>query len=49
MPVPKPPEVPVSEPQRQELQGLVRAHRTAQQMALRARLILQLAACRREG
>lgn len=43
MPGPKPPEVPVSEPERQQLQALVRAHTTAQQIALRARIILLLA------
>jgi len=43
MPGSKPPAVPVSEPERQELQALVHAHTTAQQIALRARIILLLA------
>lgn len=43
MPGPKPPQVPISEAERQELHRLVRAHTTAQQIAFRARIILLLA------
>lgn len=43
MPGPKPPQVPVTEEERQELLALVRAHRTPQRLALRARIILLLA------
>ena len=43
MPGPKPPAVPLSEAERQELQSLVRARTTGQQLALRARIILLLA------
>jgi putative transposase len=46
MPGPKPPAVPLSEAERQELQSLVRARTTGQQLALRARIILLLAAGR---
>jgi len=44
MPGPKPPNVPLSEAERAELQALVRAQKTSQHIALRARLILLLAA-----
>jgi putative transposase len=40
---PPPPAIPVTEAERQELQTLVRARTTAQQLALRARIILLLA------
>jgi putative transposase len=43
MPGPKPPEVPLTEKEREELEALVRAHKTSQQIALRARIILLLA------
>jgi putative transposase len=43
MPGPKPPAVPLSEAERQELQSLVRARTTGQQLAFRARIILLLA------
>lgn len=43
MPGPKPPEVPLSEAERNELNALVRAHKTSQQVAARAGLILLLA------
>ena len=43
MPGPKPPEVPLSEEERQELDKLARAYKTAQQMAFRARIIVLLA------
>ncbi len=43
MPGPKPPEVPLSEEERQELDKLARAYKTAQQIAFRARIILLLA------
>ena len=46
MPGPKPPAVSLSEAERQELQSLVHARTTAQQLALRARIILLLAAGR---
>ena len=46
MPGPKPPAVPLSEAERQELQSLVRARTTGQQLAVRARIILLLAAGR---
>ena len=46
MPGPKPPAVPLSEAARQELQSLVRARTTGQQLAVRARIILLLAAGR---
>lgn len=39
---PKPPEVPLSEDERQELLSLVRSHKTSQQIAFRARIILML-------
>ena len=40
---PKPPEVVLSEEERRGLEGLVRAHRTPQQIALRARIVLAAA------
>lgn len=40
---PKPPEVVLREQERRELEGLVRAHRTPQQVALRARIVLAAA------
>jgi putative transposase len=40
---PKPPPVAVSDEARRELEALVRGHRTAQQVALRARIILAAA------
>ena len=43
MPGPKPPEVPVTEQERQELAALIRARKTEQRLALRARIILALA------
>jgi putative transposase len=43
MPGPKPPKVPLSGAERAELQALVRAQKTSQHIALRARLILLLA------
>jgi putative transposase len=43
LPGPKPPEVPLTETEREELEALVRAHKTSQQIALRARIILLLA------
>ncbi len=43
MPGPKPPEVVLSEEERQELKQLTRAYKTAQQIVFRARLILLLA------
>ena len=43
MPGPKPPEVPLSEAERNELNALVRAHKTSQQVASRACIILLLA------
>ena len=42
MPGPKPPDVPLSEDERQELLSLVRAHKTSQQIVFRARIILML-------
>jgi putative transposase len=42
MPGPKPPEVPVSEQQRAELMQVSRRHKTSQQIALRARIVLSL-------
>jgi transposase len=43
MPGPKPPVVRLSPDERQELEQLTRAHKTAQQLVLRARIILRLA------
>jgi hypothetical protein len=43
MPGPKPPVVRLSPDERQELEQLTRAHKTAQQLVLRARIILLLA------
>jgi transposase len=43
MPGPKPSPVPLSEKEREELQTFVRAHKTSQQVAFRARIILLLA------
>ncbi len=43
MPGRKPPEVPLTKTEREELEALVRAHKTSQQIALRARIILLLA------
>lgn len=43
MPGPKPPQVPLTEMEREELKALVRAHKTSQQIAFRARIILLLA------
>ncbi len=43
MPGPKPPEVRLSEVGRQELEQLTHAHKTAQQIAVRAKIILRLA------
>lgn len=40
---PKPPVVELSPDERRELEGLVRAHRTPQQLALRARIVLAAA------
>jgi transposase len=42
MPGPKPPEVPLSEQERAELTALSRRHKTSQQIALRARIVLSL-------
>jgi putative transposase len=42
MPGPKPPEVPVSEQQRAELMQVSRRHKTSQQIAVRARIVLSL-------
>jgi putative transposase len=42
MPGPKPPEVPLSEQERAELTRLSRRHKTSQQIALRARIVLGL-------
>lgn len=42
MPGPKPPGVPLTEREREELEALTRAHKTAQQIVLRARIILLL-------
>jgi len=39
----KPPEVPLTEKEREELQALTRAHKTGQQIVVRARIILLLA------
>ena len=44
MPGPKPPAVPLSEAERQELLGLIRAHTTPQHHSFRAHLLLLLAA-----
>ncbi len=41
---PKPPPITLSEPERQHLLALTRAHRTAQQLAVRASLVLAAAA-----
>jgi putative transposase len=41
---PQPPKVELSEPERQELEGLLRRHSTPQQLALRARIVLSAAA-----
>src|SRR5215831_19943203 len=43
MPGPKPPAVPLSEAERQELLGLIRAHTTPQHHSFRAHLLLALA------
>jgi putative transposase len=43
MPGPQPPTVPLSEPQRQELLTLIRAHKTPQHFSFRAQIILLLA------
>jgi putative transposase len=43
MPGPKPPEVPLSLDERQELVRLTRAHKTPQHVSFRAQIILQLA------
>ena len=43
MPGPKPPAVPLSEAERQELLGLIRAHKTPQHHSFRAHIILLLA------
>src|SRR4029434_3511949 len=43
MPGPKPPEVPLTKKEREELEALRRAHKTSQQIVLRARIILMLA------
>lgn len=43
MPGPKPPSVYVTEGERHALEQLIRAHKTAQQLVLRARIILRLA------
>ena len=40
MPGPKPPEVVLSDEERRELERLVRAHTTGQQLAVRARIVL---------
>lgn len=46
MPTPKPPVVVLSERERAELEQLVRAHTTGQQLALRARIVLAAGAGR---
>ena len=43
MPGPKPPEVAVTEQERQELAALIRARKTEQRLVLRARIVLALA------
>jgi putative transposase len=43
MPGPKPPAVPLSEAERQELRDLIRAHKTPQHYSFRAHIILLLA------
>ena len=43
MPGPKPPAVPLSEAERQELLALIRAHKTPQHFSFRAQIILYLA------
>ena len=43
MPGPKPPEVKISEEEKKELKKLIRANKTSQQIALRAKIILTLA------
>ena len=43
MPGPKPPAVPLSEAERQELLALIRAHKTPQHFSFRAQIILHLA------
>ena len=43
MPGPQPPLVPLSEAERQELHGLIRAHKTPQHYSFRAHIILLLA------
>lgn len=43
MPGPKPPAVPLSEAERQELLGLIRAHKTPQHHSFRAHILLLLA------
>lgn len=43
MPGPKPPDVPVSEQERQQLIALIRARKSEQRLVLRARIILALA------
>lgn len=43
MPGPKPPEVPLTETERQELTQLIRAHKTPQHLSFRAQVILRLA------
>ena len=43
MPGPKPPEIVVTTEQRDELERLVRAHTTGQQVAMRARIVLAAA------
>jgi putative transposase len=43
MPGPKPPAVPLSEAERQELLALIRAHKTPQHFGFRAQIILHLA------
>ena len=40
MPGPKPPAVPLSEAERQELLALIRAHKTPQHFSFRAQIIL---------
>src|SRR5262249_42085814 len=42
MPGPKPPAVPLSEAERQELLALIRAHKTPQHFSFRAQIILYL-------
>ena len=44
MPGPQPPNVPLSEAERQELLTLIRAHKTPQHFSFRAHIILLLAA-----